>query len=119
MPSICTKLLAIRRLFLRDISTCAGKRAAFEILTELPIDWDAAKKMEAQADEPWHNANQRKPDMILAAETGWTFGHEGYGPDRTAQARRHIDEYLAEQGMEPVVWDAPSEESSAPAKAGA
>ena len=118
MPSICTKLLAIRRLFLRDISGCAGKRAAFEILTELPIDWELAKTLGPQADEPWHNANQRKPDMILAAETGWTFGHEGYGPDRTAQARRHIDEYLAEQGMEPVVWDAPSEDG-APAKAGA
>jgi len=112
MPSIRTKLLAIRRLFLRDISGCPGKRAAFEILTELPIDWEAAKTLGAQADEPWHNANQREPDMILTAETGWSFGHEGYGPDRTAQARRHIDEYLTEQGLPPVRWDGESTERS-------
>ena len=51
VPSVCTKLLAIRRLFLRDISGCPGKRAAFEILTELPIDWELAKTLGPQADE--------------------------------------------------------------------
>jgi hypothetical protein len=119
MPSICTKLLNIRRLFLRDISGCAGKRAAFEILTELPIDWEAAKKLEPQADEPWHNANQRKPDMVLMAESGWTAGSFGYGPDRMQELRDDIDEYRAEQGLPPVDWDAPAGEEGAPAKAGA
>jgi hypothetical protein len=115
MPSICTKLLAIRRLFLRDISTCAGKRAAFEILTELPIDWELAKKLEPQADEPWHNANQRKPDMVLMAESGWTAGSVGYGPDRMQQRRDEIDEYRAEQGLPPVDWSESAECSDADA----
>jgi hypothetical protein len=42
--SIRGKLLRIRRLYLSEISECPGKRAAFEILTELPIDWDAAER---------------------------------------------------------------------------
>jgi len=124
VPSVCAKLLAIRRLFLRDISGCAGKRAAFEILTELPIDWELAKTLGPQADEPWHNANQRKPDMILMAESGWTAGSVGYGPDRMQQRREEIDEYRAEQGLPPVDWSNPEMEDddadeSAPAKAGA
>lgn len=36
--SISNKLLRIRRLYLKEISGSAGKRAAFEILTELPIE---------------------------------------------------------------------------------
>jgi hypothetical protein len=103
--SIRGKLLRCRRLYLSEISDSPGKRAAFEILTELPIDWDRAARGEAQADEPFNRANQRKPDMILTAESGWSFGEIGYGPDRKAAVRRMLDEYRAEQGLEPIDWD--------------
>jgi hypothetical protein len=89
---------------LQEISGCAGKRAAFEILTELPIDWDKAERCEPQEDEPWNPARARQPDMILTAESGWSFGECGYGPDRKAQARRAIDAHRAEEGLEPVEW---------------
>jgi hypothetical protein len=103
--SIAGKLLRIRRLYLQEISASPGKRAAFEILTELPIDWDAAERLEPQADEPWNRANQRQPDMILTAESGWSFGELGYGPDRKAEQRRLIDEHRAAEGLDPVDWD--------------
>jgi hypothetical protein len=110
--SICMKLLRARRLYLAEISRCPGKRAAFEILTELPIDWDKAERLEAQPDEPYNPVNMRKPDMILTAESGWLFGEHGYGPDRKAQARKALDEYLAEQGMAPMDWESESAEDS-------
>jgi hypothetical protein len=102
--SIAMKLLRIRRQYLREIGASPGKRAAFEILTELPVDWDLAERCEPQPDEPWNRANLRQPDMILTAESGWSFGEIGYGPDRKAEARAAIDEYRAEQGVEPVEW---------------
>jgi hypothetical protein len=104
--SIAGKLLRARRLYLEEISACPGKRAAFEILTELPIDWELAERGEPQPDEPWARTNQRQPDMILTAESGWSFGELGYGPDRKAQLRKAIDEYRAEQGLQPVEWEA-------------
>jgi hypothetical protein len=108
--SICMKLLRCRRLYLMEISSSPGKRAAFEILTELPIDWDKAARLEAQPDEPWNRANQRQPDMILTAENGWTMGEHGYGPDKKAELRAEIDKYRAEEGLPPVDW---SEEDAA------
>jgi hypothetical protein len=59
--SIGTKLLRVRRMFLAEISGNAGKRAAFEILTELPIDWDLAARGEAQPDEPWRSRVSARP----------------------------------------------------------
>jgi len=103
--SIGGKLIRIRRLYLQEIGACPGKRAAFEILTELPIDWEKAAKLEPQEFEPWLRTNQRQPDMILTAESGWSFGEWGYGPDRKAEARKAIDEYRAEEGLEPVDWE--------------
>ena len=105
VDSIRTKLLRIRRLYLQEICESPGKRAAFEILTELPIDWDKAERGEAQDDEPYRSSNQRQPDMILTAESGWSFGEIGYGPDRKAEARRTIDELRAEKGLEPIDWE--------------
>ena len=102
--SIGKKLLRIRRLFLQDISACPGKRAAFEILTELPIDWEIAERGEPQPDEPYRSTNQREPEMVLMAESGWSAGDIGYGPNRKTQARRDIDDYRAEQGLPPVNW---------------
>jgi hypothetical protein len=75
-------------------------------LTELPIDWGRARRLEPQADEPYNRANQRQPDMILTAESGWSFGECGYGPDKKAEARAAIDAYRAEEGLPPVDWEA-------------
>jgi hypothetical protein len=102
--SIAGKLLRIRRLYLQEISACPGKRAAFEILTELPIDWARAERGEAQDDEPWHNANQRQPDMILTAESGWSFGEIGYGPDKKRALREAIDAHRAAEGKPAIDW---------------
>ncbi len=104
--NICRKLLNARRLYLQEISSSPGKRAAFEILTELPIDWDKAEAGEPQDDEPWARTNQRQPDMILTAESGWSFGEAGYGPDKKAELRKAIDEHRQEKGLPPVDWDA-------------
>lgn len=103
--SIRMKLLRARRLYLMEISGSAGKRAAFEILTELPIDWDKAARMEAQPDEPWNRANQRQPDMILTAENGWSFGECGYREEKKARLRADLDAYRKEQGLPAVSWD--------------
>ncbi|HEY8591844.1 MAG TPA: hypothetical protein VIL42_03145 [Sphingomicrobium sp.] len=109
--SIARKLLLCRRAFLAEISTSPGKRAAFEILTELPVDWEKADRMEAQDDEPANIANQRQPDMVLTAESGWSFGEIGYGEDKKAELRKQIDEHRAEEGLEPVDWSESAEDS--------
>ena len=101
--SIANKLLNCRRLYLQEISGCPGKRAAFEMLTELPIDWEKAKALQPQPDEPWRKPNMRQPDMVLTAENGW-LGEVGYGEDKKAELRKAIDAYRAEQGLEPVEW---------------
>lgn len=103
--SVAGKLLRIRRLYLQEISASSAKRAAFEILTNLPIDWDKAGRLEEQEDEPYRSSNQRHPDMVLLAESGWSFGHWGYGPDRMAEQRAAIDEWCEENGREPVEWE--------------
>ena len=105
------KLLRIRRLYLQEISASPGKRAAFEILTELPIDWGLAALGQPQPDEPWSRANQRQPDMILTAESGWSFGEHGYGPDKKAELRQAIDAYRASEGLPPVDWSESTERS--------
>jgi hypothetical protein len=108
--SIKEKLLRCRRLYLMEISGSAGKRAAFEILTELPIDWDKAARMEPQPDEPWNRANQRQPDMILTAENGWSFGEFGYGPDRKAELMQALNEELVKLGKPPIDWSQDGED---------
>jgi hypothetical protein len=102
--SIANKLLRIRRLFLQEICASPGKRAAFEILTELPVDWEKAARLEPQPDEPFRTGNQRQADMILTAESGWSFGEWGYGPDKKAELRKAIDEHRAAEGLDPVDW---------------
>ncbi len=104
IDSIRAKLVRARRLYLGEISSCPGKRAAFEILTELPVDWDKAAKLEPQPFEPWTRTNQRQPDMLLTAESGWSFGEWGYGPDKKAEARRVLNEIRVERGLEPIDW---------------
>ena len=103
--SIREKLVRIRRLYLKEISISPGKRAAFEILTELPIDWELAKEGEPQPHEPYMSTNLRQPDMVLTAESGWLHGPVGYGPDKIAQLRASVDQHRAELGLEPVDWE--------------
>ena len=106
IETIASKLLQARRMFLWQIADSPGKRAAFEILTELPVDWDKAGRLEPQPDEPCNIANQRQPDMVLTAESGWAFGEVGYGPDRKAEVREMFNQFLAEEGMPAIDWDA-------------
>jgi hypothetical protein len=101
--SIGEKLRGCRRLYLQEISACPGKRAAFEILTQLPIDWDKAARLEPQPDEPWRRPNMREPDMLLTAENGW-MGGMAHGPDKQAELRAQLDKYHEEQGLEPIKW---------------
>jgi hypothetical protein len=101
--SITKKLLNARRLYLAEISDSPAKRAAFEILTELPVDWDAAANLEPQADEPWRRPRMTNPDMLLAAEAGW-LGDAAHGPDKKAELMRVINEWRVAQGQEPVDW---------------
>ena len=101
--SISAKLLRCRRLYLREISGSPGKRAAFEILTHYPIDWDKAERLEPQDDEPWRSPNMRNPDMLLSAENGW-MGDMVHGPDKKRELREALDRHRAAQGLEPVDW---------------
>jgi hypothetical protein len=98
------KLLYARRLYLAEICGSPGKRAAFEILTELPIDWERAKRLKPQPDEPWRKPNMRRPDMLLTAENGW-LGDMAHGPDKRAELQKAMDEYLEEMGLDPVQWE--------------
>jgi hypothetical protein len=47
--------------------------------------------------------------MILTAENGWSFGEWGYGEDKKAQLRADLNEYLVEQGEDPVDWSESAE----------
>jgi len=109
VDSIGAKLVRCRRAFLAEISGSPGKRAAFEILTELPVDWDLAARLEPQPFEPWTPTNQRQPDMVLTAESGWQSGIVPYGPDRKAELIRQIQAYRAEHGMPEIEWDSEAE----------
>ena len=101
--SVSDKLLQARRLYLQEISASAGKRAAFEILTELPVDWERARRLEPQPDEPWRKPNMRRPDMLLTAENGW-MGDFAHGPDKKAELREALNQHLVEIGQEPIDW---------------
>jgi hypothetical protein len=105
---IAMKLLRCRRLFLHEIAPSPGKRAAFEILTGLAVDWDRAERLEPQPDEPFNPVVMRQPDMVLTAENGW-LGGLTHGPDRIAELQRDINEHRAEQGLEPVDWSESAE----------
>ena len=109
VDSIGMKLVRCRRAFLAEIAGSPGKRAAFEILTELPVDWEIAARLEPQPFEPWTRVNQRQPDMVLTAESGWMSGLVPYGPDKVAQLKRQIDEHRADEGLPPVDWDESTE----------
>jgi hypothetical protein len=99
---ISNKLLYARRLYLMEICSEPAKRAAFEILTDLPVDWDKASRNEPQPDEPWRQVNLREPDMLMTAENGWMPEMTRGGPDKKAELIRVINGWLVENGREPV-----------------
>jgi len=105
--------LASRRLFLHDISACPASRAAFEILTGLPVDWDRAARCLPQADEPWRKPAARDPALLLAGENGW-LGEFAHGPDKKAELLAEVNQWRAERGLEPVGWAGESGEEGEP-----
>jgi len=110
-----SRLLNCRRLYLSEIAGSPGRRAAFEILTHLPIDWDKAADLQPQADEPYNICNQYQPDMVLTAESGWSFGEAAYGPAKMAELMRAVNDCRVELGLEPVPdeeWESDSAERS-------
>lgn len=102
--SIANKLRRARRLFLYDISDDPAKRAAFEILTKLPIDWDKAALCQPQADEPWRTPRMVQPEMLLTAEAGWVGDDLVHGPDKKAELLAEVNEWRAERGLPEVCW---------------
>lgn len=103
--SICNKLRRSRRLFLYEISDSPVMRAAFEILTDLPVDWEKAAKMQPQDEEPWRRPNMHQRDMLLTAEDGWLGGELVHGPDRKAELLAEINEWRKGEGLPLVAWD--------------
>ena len=102
--SVTRKVLNARRHYLHEISGCPGKRAAFEMLTDLPIDWDKAARFEPQEDEPFRTVvSMRSPEMLLTAENGW-MGDVVHGRDKKAELKKQIDDWREEEGLEPVDW---------------
>ncbi|MBV9528339.1 hypothetical protein [Sphingomonas sp.] len=101
--SISAKLLRARRLYLMEIAGSPGKRAAFEILTGFPIDWERARHCEAQDDEPWRKPKMREPDMLLTAENGW-LGGACHGPDKKEELQLAINRHRADQGLPAIDW---------------
>ncbi len=105
--SISNKLLRARRMYLNEIASSPGKRAAFEILTELEIDWGRAERLEPQEDEPWRRINMREPDMLLTAENGWLGDiANATVPDKMASLRAALDRHYAERGLPAIDWKA-------------
>jgi hypothetical protein len=102
--SVSGKMQRSRRLYLASIANHPAKRAAFEILTEYPIDWDKAERGEPQPDEPWRKPNMRRPDMILTAENGCLGGFV-HGPDRRAELLADLNAWRISQGLEPIEGD--------------
>ena len=100
---ITLKLRMARRLYLQEIGDCPGKRAAFEILTGFAVDWDKARHLEEQRDEPWTVPNFRKPDMLLTGENGW-LGDIAHGPNKLEELRHALNDYLVTIGKAPVEW---------------
>ena len=101
---ISRKMLSARRLLLKEIADSPGKRAAWEILTELPVDWDKARRCEEQADEPFHKPPRMKDaHMILTCESGW-LGEMVHGPDRKSELQQALNEHLISEGKAPIDW---------------
>jgi hypothetical protein len=43
--------------------------------------------------------------MVLTAESGWSFGEGGYGPDKMKELREALNEFLKEEGKDIINWE--------------
>ncbi|MDQ3080086.1 MAG: hypothetical protein M3R03_08835 [Pseudomonadota bacterium] len=115
------KMTMCRRLLLAAIEPDLAKRAAWEVLVG-PVDWEKAKQLEAQADEPAATnpdhpeaalPNMRGPDMVLTAETG-LLGEFTGGPDKLAEICEAIEaEDQAAKALREAEAELPAEERAA------
>jgi hypothetical protein len=88
------RLLNARRLLLGLISGDPEKRKAWEVLAG-PVDWEKAKDLKPQDNEPFGVPNMRRPDMVLAAESGLIHDVVGAGRDRRAELEEAVNEVIA------------------------
>ncbi|MGE5563028.1 MAG: hypothetical protein ACM3ZV_06920 [Bacillota bacterium] len=102
--SVSEKFTRCRRLYLMSIADQPVKRAAFEILTGWPVDWERARALAPQPLEPWRKPSPRHPDMLLAAEHGCLAGFV-HGPDERAALLRKINAWRAKRGEAPLRMD--------------
>jgi hypothetical protein len=61
------RLLAARRLYLEEIEPSEAHRAAWEVLCG-PVDWEKARRLEKQDNEPFGMPSMRQPEMLIPAE---------------------------------------------------
>ena len=88
--AIRDKLLRARRMFLFEASLEADTRAAWELLVGW-ADWEKARRLEPQDNEPYGIPNLTKRDMLLAGDAGY-LGEVAGGRDKM----REFDEAMEE-----------------------
>ena len=86
---IRTRLLNARRLFLALIEEDPAACAAWETLCG-PVDWDKARDLQPQDNEPYGPVNLTKPDMLITAEHGLIAEATG-GYDLKRQIREAVE----------------------------
>ena len=89
-PDIRMKLLYSRRLYLASICGDDDKRAAWEVLAGA-VDWEKAKALQPQDNEPYGIPNAHKIDVLLPGEAGF-MGDVAGGRDVKAELREAMRE---------------------------
>lgn len=92
------RLLNARRLYMMEIAEDSERRRAWELLTGRAVDWDKAKRGEAQSDEPYP-PRFREPGLMLACEAQWLAELTG-GPDKTKVLGEAMEAEIASAGRE-------------------
>ena len=90
------RLTRARRMMLLSISGDRKKRRAWETLVG-PVDWNKAKRLEAQPDEPFFDPDQpekgmpnaRDPDLHVTLDSGWV--PELGGPDAVTPLEKELE----------------------------
>ena len=83
------RLLNARRILLAGLSNDPAKRAAWETLCG-PVDWEKAKRFEADESEAYAQQVNRRPDMLVTAEHGLLPMMTG-GVDKMAEVREFLE----------------------------
>lgn len=95
------RLTRARQMMLFSISGDEAKRKAWEVLCG-PVDWDKARRLERQDNEPFFNPdypeegsrNARDPDMQVTLNNGWV--PELGGPDAVTPLMEAVEKLEAE-----------------------